>query len=174
LLGATRLLPRNRTGGAAGTRDLLAARDQDRPRVQLLAKPEAGFDQLGFGTELAAPRLRRLGGIGRDDTDSRIAEEILLLGIHGARHAPTLERREELRQERGGDDGFAVVTHEHRVGAVERLLHPLPERRFRCYLERVPCLLVGAEHLLLVRDDARLERGAAGRIADQARCIDAA
>jgi hypothetical protein len=60
------------------------------------------------------------------------------------------------------------------VGAIERLLHPLPERRFRRGLERVPALLVGSEHLLLVRDDARLERGAAGRIADEARRIDAA
>ena len=94
---------------------------------------------------------------------------MLLLGIDRAGNAASLDLGQEPIQHRGRYDSFAVVGDEHRRRVGKRALDAPPQLVDHGGCGRFAGFLVGAQDLLVVRDDARLERGAACGIGEHPR-----
>ena len=153
--------------GAAEQHPQFAQGDEQEHRTKFLQEPVHGLHQVAVGEGIRVPGVvRHIGefegflAIGRNERETLQVQMVDGFGIEAQPDAVPAAKCFDLIQQRLGDGAFAVIAHDHRRRARQPGFQG-GEQAVSCRIHPRARLAVEPHDLLLMRDDAGLDAGAA-------------
>ena len=150
------------------TQAVFSKSDNDGGASEMREQGAAGFFDRRVIVKLAGDEKSRFLFITNDGAGSAIGKQARGFWLYESGDALAAAFIEDALGEGVGDDSFVVIGDYQRMEAREAGLDSANQGLFDGGRERVAVLAIDAHHLLMARDDARLERSGALGIGDHA------